>query len=293
MSFARIDPLLPDVVDPGEGERLTVAASGRTTVSAVLYRARHDGWSALWHPRVVWELTPVSPDVGAGGMAALLDALRERLRQERPGTDSACSVTWPSRDLGAGQALAAHGFAPYTVLAAREATSPAVDSADCSAAEIRPLTGDAEALVPDVVDLWREEWHYAVSVGAAVHRPDAAPLLEGELRRAVSAAEPMWVAEADGVLAGLALCRWPAPQPRLPSGSWAQLHTVSVAASARGRGIGRALVAAAHDRLLARGARGTYVFYSPHNALSTVFWHRQGYRPLWTTWEARPATAAR
>ncbi|WP_197321502.1 GNAT family N-acetyltransferase [Saccharomonospora sp. NB11] len=289
MTFTRLDPLLPEVVDPGEGELLTVSVAGGGTVSAVVYRARHDGWSALWHPRVVWELAPVSPDVGTDGMAALLDALRRRLRDERPGTDTACSVTWPSRDLAVSEALASHGFVPSTVLAVREAAPPE----DAPSTEVRPVTASDGASLADLLDLWLAEWRHAISVGAAIDRPDAAALLAGELRRAISAEEPMWVAEIDGVLAGLALARWPAPHPRLPSGSWAHVHTVSVAADVRRRGVGRALVATAHGRLLARGARGTYVFYSPHNALSTVFWHRRGYRPLWTTWEARPATATR
>jgi hypothetical protein len=29
------------------------------------------------------------------------------------------------------------------------------------------------------------------------------------------------------------------------------------------------------------------------NPLSAPFWSQQGYRPLWTTWEARPASAIR
>lgn len=292
MSFARLDPLLPDAVDPGEGERLTATVAGGGEVSAVLYRARHDGWSALWHPRLVWELAPVSPDTGTDGISALLTALRRRMRRENPGPDSACSVTWPSRDLAAAEALVWHGFAPRAVLAVRKATRESGEvPGGRVGVEIRSVADDA--LVDDLRELWLAEWRYAVSVGAAVPRDDAPELLEGALRRAVSVGEPMWVAEADGVVVGLALCRHPAPHPRLPSGSWAQVHTVSVAPEARGRGVGRALTAVAHERFRARGAHGTYVFYSPHNALSSVFWHRRGYHPLWTTWEARPATAVR
>lgn len=311
MTFTRIDPLLPDAVDPGEGERLRARTPEGREVTAVVYRARHDGWSALWHPRVVWELTPVSPGIGATGMAALLAALRDLLRLRRPGPDSACSVTWPSRDLDAAGALAAHGYAPYSVLAVRDAAretdavGPPGVPERTSGIEVRPVEGGVDAVdavdaggavdavVTDLVALWLAERRYAVAVGAAVARDDAPALVERELRRAISAGDPMWMAEAEGVLAGLALCRWPSAGTRLPSGTWAQLHTVSVAPGARGRGIGRALVSAAHERLLARGARGTYVFYSPHNALSSVFWHRLGYRPLWTTWEVRPAAGAR
>ena len=38
-----------------------------------------------------------------------------------------------------------------------------------------------------------------------------------------------------------------------------------------------------------RIVRGTFLFYHPANPLSPVFWHRQGYRPLWTMWIRRPA----
>jgi len=48
-----------------------------------------------------------------------------------------------------------------------------------------------------------------------------------------------------------------------------------------------------HQEFHAAGATGTYLYYNPTNPLSSVFWHRQGYRPLWTTWEIHPASALR
>jgi hypothetical protein len=33
--------------------------------------------------------------------------------------------------------------------------------------------------------------------------------------------------------------------------------------------------------------------YEQTNPLSAPFWSRQGYRPLWTSWESRPACAVR
>jgi hypothetical protein len=33
--------------------------------------------------------------------------------------------------------------------------------------------------------------------------------------------------------------------------------------------------------------------YAAMNPLSGPFWHRMGYRPVWTTWEVRPALALR
>jgi hypothetical protein len=48
-----------------------------------------------------------------------------------------------------------------------------------------------------------------------------------------------------------------------------------------------------HATFAAAGVRGSYLYYNPPNPLSSVFWPRQGYRPLWTVWEARPASALR
>jgi len=62
-----------------------------------------------------------------------------------------------------------------------------------------------------------------------------------------------------------------------------------VAKQARGQGVGRALMSVAHRELNVPGVLGTFLFYNPINPLSSVFWHRQGYRPLWTMWIRRPA----
>ena len=43
----------------------------------------------------------------------------------------------------------------------------------------------------------------------------------------------------------------------------------------------------------ARGVDLTLLHYSQVNPLSVPFWHRMGYRPLWSTWEARPAATLR
>jgi hypothetical protein len=35
----------------------------------------------------------------------------------------------------------------------------------------------------------------------------------------------------------------------------------------------------------------TLLHYEQLNPLSVPFWSRQGYRPLWTAWQATPASA--
>lgn len=61
----------------------------------------------------------------------------------------------------------------------------------------------------------------------------------------------------------------------------------------RGGGIGAALVRHVHGELDARGIDLTLLHYAQVNPLSAPFWHRMGYRPLWSTWEARAAAALR
>ena len=58
------------------------------------------------------------------------------------------------------------------------------------------------------------------------------------------------------------------------------------AASARNGG-------AAHADIRAAGVPVTLLHYEQVNQLSAPFWSQQGYRPLWLTWEARPARAIR
>jgi hypothetical protein len=52
-------------------------------------------------------------------------------------------------------------------------------------------------------------------------------------------------------------------------------------------------MAVALHALHRRGATGTFLYFNPPNPLASVFWARQGYRPLWTNWELRPASALR
>jgi GNAT superfamily N-acetyltransferase len=76
-------------------------------------------------------------------------------------------------------------------------------------------------------------------------------------------------------------------------GATAYLQTMFVRPDERHDGIGAALVRQVHSELDARGIDLTLLHYAQVNPLSAPFWHRMGYRPLWSTWEARPASALR
>jgi hypothetical protein len=57
--------------------------------------------------------------------------------------------------------------------------------------------------------------------------------------------------------------------------------------------VGAELAAHYHREADAAGIGVTLLHYALLNPLSAPFWSRQGYRPLWTVWEASPAAAIR
>ncbi|MFJ6676314.1 GNAT family N-acetyltransferase [Actinosynnema sp. NPDC091369] len=293
--FASVDPLLPAVVAPPDGDVITAALPDGTRVAGVLQRQVHDRRSParLWSATEVWELTPLLGNAGAAGMDALLRAWRKRLDLLGPAErDSACVLSWPSRDAEATRALLDHGLVPLTVIAVRQAPPPPV----AGSATIRRAT---PADLETVLALALAELRYSSMVGSTVHRPDAAALKRRTLADRLASGGPAWLAERDGIAVALAECALVTSEPgnwtatRLPPGRWGYVNCVSVLPGARGTGVGRQLMAHAHRELQRLGTVGTYLYYNPPNPLSSVFWPRQGYRPLWTMWEVRPAGALR
>ncbi|MEU5694504.1 GNAT family N-acetyltransferase [Actinosynnema sp. NPDC020468] len=293
--FAGLDPLLPAVPEPPEGEVLTAALPDGTRVAGVLAHQVHERRSAarLWSATEVWELTPLLGGAGAAGMDALLRAWRRRMDAANPAAhDSACVLTWPSRDVEATGVLMDHGLVPLTVFAVRRGASPP-----------HPGTVQIRRAKPSDLDtvlaLALTELRYSALVGATVNRPEAVELKRRTLAERLASGGPAWLAERDGVAVGLAECALVTAEPgnwaghRLPAGRWGYVNCVSVLPGARGAGVGRQLMAHAHRELSRLGTVGTYLYYNPPNPLSSVFWPRQGYRPLWTVWEVRPAGALR
>ncbi|WP_433263297.1 GNAT family N-acetyltransferase [Actinosynnema sp. CS-041913] len=395
--FACVDPLLPAVAAPPDGDVITAALPDGSRVAGVLQRQVHDRTSAarLWSATEVWELTPLLGSAGAAGMDALLRAWRRRMDRAGPAErDSACVLTWPSRDAEATQALLDHGLVPLSVIAVRPNTpatppagrsssgttpsgsntptgrntptnantplnrnTPSADrpsgsntppgrntptgadtptgrntpsNANTPTGRNAPSSADAPAganmlagantplrantpLVPGslvirratpadletVLNLALSELRYSAMVGSTVNRPEAVELKRRTLAERLAAGGPAWLAERDGIAVALAECALVTSEPgnwtstRLPVGRWGYVNCVSVLPGARGSGIGQRLMAHAHRELQRLGTVGSYLYYNPPNPLSSVFWPRQGYRPLWTVWEVRPAGALR
>ncbi|WP_181770807.1 GNAT family N-acetyltransferase [Amycolatopsis pittospori] len=289
--FAALDPLLPppSALPPGDPVE---AAGAAGTIAHVRFPA--GSWQRLWSPAQLQILSAVLGRNAGAGMNALLSAWRERITLAGAETDSSCTVTWPSRDVVVARALLDHGLTPQLALAVR-APAPGRAHAVPGVTVRESRRGDLE----EIVELRYEELRYTSYVGHGVLQPGARALLAEEVSRGLQFGGRVWIAEEEGVTVGMVTGGKRSPAPgdalagRVRPGEWGYLGTLAVTAAARGRGIGRALTAVAHDELFSPSLTGTFVSYNPANPLSPVFWHRQGYRPLWTTWAVSPATALR
>jgi GNAT superfamily N-acetyltransferase len=297
--FELVDPLLPPVAPPPDGHVLTAALPDGDRVAGVLTHSKVEPGTptTLWSALEMWELHPLLGATGGAGMEAVLREWRRIMARAEAGEDSACLVTWPSRAVDAAQPLLAHGFTPLTNMAVRLVRAGTQVRRAPQAGVTTRLAGPGD--LDTVLRLEITEMEYSAQVGAAVVRPDAESLKRAALATHVERGDPIWLAERDGVVVGLVHCRLmdvaagTLTATRLRPGRWGYLNCVSVADEARGSGVGRELVAVAHHELQRQGATGTFLYYNPPNPLASVFWARQGYRPLWTSWELRPAYALR
>jgi GNAT superfamily N-acetyltransferase len=295
--FVGIDPMLPSAAAPPEGDVLTVALPGGDRVAGVLVRTvlEPDTVPTLWSAMEVWELHPLLGQSGASGMEAMLRQWRRVLDRGTPSADSACLVTWPSRDAEVAKPLLDHGFVPRSAIAIR--SGPVVERPGRPGAPTirRAQPRDLDSVV--VLEL--AELEYSARTGAAVRRARAERVKRAAAARHLELGDPIWLAERDGVPVGLAECWLAEAAPgswtsiRLPAGRWGYVNCLSVLPEARGTGVGQGLMALAHHELYRLGATRTFLYYHPTNPLASVFWARQGYRPLWTGWEVRPAGALR
>ena len=220
-------------------------------------------------------------------------------QKETPADDTAAVVNWPSRDITGILALQRHGLQPITVIAARPAGRPAPTETTAAAENlvIRPATpDDFDAVAEMEMGVIRFDAHF----GGSIPRPATEALIRAQAQSALAKRKRpswVWIAERHDGPAGLTVVEppqaaaWIAGMTR--PGATAYLSTMFVRPGARGGGIGAALVRHVHDELDARGIDLTLLHYSHMNPLSGPFWHRVGYRPLWTTWEARPAASLR
>lgn len=179
------------------------------------------------------------------------------------------------------------------MIAARPAGHPTPDPP--AGVPVRPLeAADVDAAVERFLEVVRWDSQF----GSAAERPSSGPAFRQDLDQALAGERFWaWVAGAPGTVDGLLILE-PPPQatwvaPLVSASPVAYVGTLGVAAGRRGRGLGAALVSRAHAALEDAGAAVTHLHYGALNPLSGPFWHRCGYRPLWTIWQAHPASLLR
>ena len=314
-----IDPLLPAPSAPAGscGAELAVPGPDGRTAAIGFCEHWHEGPGSMeltWGAAARFRLTAhtAGPDT-----AEALDRLLSRWQAHLasvPGTgadDTAAVVIWPSRDVDGPLPLLRHGLAPRAVIAARPAgrgpgpaTAPRAPGTAVPAAPppaLRPsvqIRRAGPADIDAVVCLGMATIRFDAHFGTVVERPWSAEAL----RRDASAllAEPgawMWLAEDDGDPVALLYAEPPEAAnwiaPMAGPAPVAYLELMYIRPDDRGQGAGPALVGHLHQEADAAGVAVTLLHYEQVNPLSGPFWSRQGYRPLWTSWEARPARTLR
>ena len=298
-----LDPLLPEPSDPPEGCMPPLLALGDNGRPAGLGVCRHqhvpaDTLAQTWGAAAKFVLTMRLREADTKpAVDDLLTQWREHLetQPEARKDDTAAIVNWPARDVTGVLALLRHGLRPVTVIAVRQAGRPSPANTPAKGPVIRPA-GPADLDV--VTELEMGVVRYDAHFGGSVPRPATAALVRAEAQAAL-AKRPGWtlLAEHDSQPVALAVVEppeaatWIAGMTR--PGATAYLQTMFVHPAQRSGGTGAALVRHVHDELDTRGVDLTLLHYAQVNPLSAPFWHRMGYRPLWSTWEARPASTLR
>ncbi len=325
----RIDPLLPWPLPEaphcgaplGTGDEAGAAAVGRCEHWAAEPGSLDLSWGAARRFQLIPTIT--GPDVAAG-LGQLLTQWRDHLAvvQGTGADDTAAVIAWPSRDADGVLTLLRHGFDPLEVLAARTAPrrraapppapgplppeplppepltsgpQPGTHGGPGGSLRVRrALTRDADVVARLAIEVIRFDSRF----GAVNERPDTLAALRREAAGLLAGPQPWaWLAERDGEPVGLLAAQrpeaahWIAPMVRQAPAAYLMLMFVDPAE--RGSGIGGRLVAEFHREADAAGVAVTLLHYEQLNPLSVPFWSRHGYRPLWTTWQATPASAFR
>ena len=244
----------------------------------------------------------LTPYIAGGDVLAALDTLLSRWRDhlatvpEAAGEDTAAVVCWPSRDVAGVRALVAHGLTPLGVIAARSAgRRPAVAAAGPPGVRIRRATpADLDVVARMAMEVVRFDAYF----GGVIERPGAAAALRAQIAGLLGEPDPWtWLAERDGAPVGLLIAERPEAAgwiaPRTCESPVAYLLALFVVPAEREAGVGAALTGLLHDTAAAAGVSVILLQYEQVNPLAGPFWGARGYRPLWTTWEARPARMLR
>jgi GNAT superfamily N-acetyltransferase len=317
------DPTLADHI-AGCGAALAVGSGGNLAAFGTCRHSEPDPGEIdlSWGMAGRFELTPtvIGPDA-ATALDRLICLWRDHLA-DVPGSaddDTAAIITWPSRDVEPVATLQRHGLRPLAVVAIRQsarAGGAARGPRNVPAGGVRIRRAgpdDAQTVALLGAEVVRFDAHFS----GTPDRPGTVGALRREAERLLAPpavgrdgadggdgvdarARPWtWLAERRGLAGrpgrpvGLIAAQrpdhasWIAPMTRLAPVAYTVLGFVSP--QQRSAGVGAALAARLHDEIDPAGVAATLLHYEQLNPYAAAFWSRQGYRPLWTVWEARPA----
>lgn len=299
-----IDPLLPDRVEglPGCDERFFATGSDGSLTAT----GRCEHWTGepgsldlVWGAQRRFRLIPeiAGPDA-AGALGQLMDQWREHLAKvpDADAADTAAIVNWPSRDIDGIRPLLARGLSPTDVVTARLTAAAEERPQDESVAgqAVVSLRQAGPADVGVVARFGREEVRFDAHFGGVIDRPNTEDSFRRYAAELLAGPDPwVWLAERDGSVVGALIAEhpreatWIAPLTTLSPVAY--LLSMFVVPAHRGAGIGAMLTRQFHREVRSAGIPVALLHYAVLNPLSVPFWSRQGYRPLWTTLEARPA----
>ncbi|GAB3137391.1 GNAT family N-acetyltransferase [Amycolatopsis sp. NPDC004378] len=297
--LASVDPLLPgsSPFEAAENAVVLEVATGDSAASGLASRIQVDQdapnapWRALTEHRLDLQLAGPQP---AGVLDALLTRWDEHLRAvaARGDTETAAVVPRASRDGAGAREMLHHGFAPLRVIAVRpsERMLPATPLGTPGVKIRRGEPGDLETAVA----LGMELHSYDAQYGTVNWREGVEDILAKDLAEKLDRPEPaVWIAELYGRPLGMVNVQHPGEtgwiSDRVAAGRVGYLSSLAVAKEARSSGVGTALATHAHQVLDEEGADVVLLHHAAANPLSTPFWYAQGYRPLWTYWQRRPA----
>jgi len=298
------DPLLPEPGDLPQGCMAPLVAYERNGRPAGLAVCHHesvpdDTLAQTWGTATRFMLTLRLRTPGVQAADELLAQWRDHLAglAEAAADDTSAIVNWPTREVSGVPSLLRHGLQPMAVVAGRPKGRPVPAEGSARVADLVIRQAGPDDL-DTVTELEMGVVRYDSHFGASIPRPATEALVRAEVRAALRYVPAwIWIAERAGQPVGLTIVEppkdaaWIAGMSR--PGSTAYLRIGYVRPDERGGGIGATLVRHVHDQLDARGIEVTLLHYAQVNPLSGPFWNRMGYRPLWTSWEARPAAAPR
>lgn len=287
------DPLLGALPAPIPDDAVVaslVAPGGRAAALARVIETPVDDPLALWSAitQDVLQLR-IAPDASASDVGAVLDAwLAAPPAIPTVNGDHARVVRLPAVAHRAIVPLLERGFAASSTTMARPTRDPGAPISVANVSTRPATTADRAAMIDLMVELVETEDAF----GSVRLRPDTDRLCAHYVDEALGFGEgwAMVAESADGPVGWIGLSppehsAWVASNVAIESVAY--LGVAIVTAARRSRGIGRLLAHCAHSQASRYDIGATVLDASALNTWSVPFWHRQGYRPLWTTWQRR------